>query len=446
MSKSQNTSDESTKDVFIANSIYPDLEGLLGFQAETLESIKDSCLIVVDTNALLLPYGAGKKGILKSIGDVYKKLIKKEQLVIPGQVVREFAKNRAKRLEELFQQISRKSDFSNINRDNYSLLEDIEEYKKIVKLEEEIDSKIKEYRETIKGLKKHIKSWNWNDPVSMLYSEMFKGSVIFDPKFEHEEILKDLDRRHIHKIPPGYKDSGNETQGLGDLLIWHTILKLGQQQKKSVVFISGDEKPDWYHRSENQALYPRYELVDEFRRNSDGHSFHMISLSELLDLFGASSDVVEEIIHQEAQERFIQGSFSKYVPIEAHLSEQVVYNWLMRRYPNADISLTGEMGKYGHGADMIIKDINEGIIGVQVKFLKSRKQSPRKMLLNVLENFYQFTADSGFDKSLLVLLFENYEDAITQNSIAQGILPSPRFPSFEIVVGYITGFGNFKVV
>jgi hypothetical protein len=66
-----------------------------------------------------------------------------------------------------------------------------------------------------------------------------------------------------------------------------------------VVFVSGEEKVDWWHRSEGQTLYPRYELVDEFRRNSDGHSFYIVNFSRLLDIYGASEEVVQEVRQSE---------------------------------------------------------------------------------------------------------------------------------------------------
>ena len=56
--------------------------------------------IVIDTNVLLAPYNIGKKS-LQSISLIYKTLIEKNQLVIPNQVAREFAKHRASKLVNL---------------------------------------------------------------------------------------------------------------------------------------------------------------------------------------------------------------------------------------------------------------------------------------------------------------------------------------------------------
>jgi DNA-binding response OmpR family regulator len=68
-----------------------------------------------------------------------------------------------------------------------------------------------------------------------------------------------------------------------------------------VFFVSGDEKPDWWHRSEGQTLYPRYELVDEFRRHSEGQSFHIIPFSQFLEIYGASQSIVQEVRREEVK-------------------------------------------------------------------------------------------------------------------------------------------------
>jgi hypothetical protein len=118
----------------------------------------------------------------------------------------------------------------------------------------------------------------------------------------------------LHNIPPGYKDSGKEDRGIGDFLIWLTILEAGKTRKKSLLFVSGEEKSDWFHKSEGRTLYPRYELVDEYRRSSEGQSFHMVSFSQFLNMYGASESTVEEVREEETRLRIelsLAGEFVK---------------------------------------------------------------------------------------------------------------------------------------
>ena len=78
-----------------------------------------------------------------------------------------------------------------------------------------------------------------------------------------------------------------------------TILDVARSQKKDVVFVSGDQKPDWCVKVNNTTLYPRYELINEFCLASDGKSFHIVKFSDFLELFGAKAEVIEEIRKEE---------------------------------------------------------------------------------------------------------------------------------------------------
>jgi PIN like domain len=288
-------------DIFIANSIYPEASSIFTTHLRSLEAIKDDCYIILDTNALLVPYTISKDS-LNQIRQTYQNLVERDRLVIPGQVAREFAKNRATRLSELYRELSKKRDeIPSLKKGFYPLLGSLGEYQQVLKLEENINKEIKEYREKIGMVLESIRKWTWNDPVSLLYSELFTKAVINDVALDKDEIKNDLDRRQIHSIPPGYKDAGKQDKGIGDLLIWYSILNIGKTKKQNVIFVSGDGKPDWWHQSNNQPLYPRYELVDEFRRASEGSSFHIITFSDFLNLYGASERAVEEVRQEEVQ-------------------------------------------------------------------------------------------------------------------------------------------------
>jgi uncharacterized protein YutE (UPF0331/DUF86 family) len=290
---------EGEFDIFILNSTYPDAETIFTSHLKSLDELKSECSIVLDTNALLVPYSIGKES-LEQIRKTYKSLVSESRLIIPGQVAREFANNRANKLSELYQQFNRKANVPKLQKGKYPLLESLEEYQETVQLEEQIDQLLRQYKEATQKVLTHIRNWTWDDPVSMLYAELFQ-KVVFDLKIDKEKVATELARRHLHHIPPGYKDAAKEDSGVGDLLIWLTILEIGQIHKRSVFFVSGDEKADWWHRSEGQALYPRYELVDEFRRCSDGQSFHIISFSQFLEIYGASERIVQEVRREEVK-------------------------------------------------------------------------------------------------------------------------------------------------
>lgn len=308
MADSQNKRVDGQYNIFIANDIYPEADKIFSTKIKSLEEIKDSAFIVLDTNVLLVPYNISKESLGK-IEDTYRLLTEQDRLIVPAQVAREFANNRAKKIVETFQQLTRKRNTTrSLQSGKYPLLESLDEYQDAIRLEKEIDDQLKEYRKVVGTVLDHIRDWRWNDPVSLIYENFFNEDSVYEPLINKEELVEDLDRRQTYKIPPGYKDASKDDRGIGDLLIWHTILEIGREFKVDIIFVSGDDKSDWWHKSEERTLYPRYELVDEFRRFSGGKSFHITSFSHFLDLFGASKSIVQEIRDEENQLRSEESS------------------------------------------------------------------------------------------------------------------------------------------
>ncbi|MEL6440103.1 MAG: PIN domain-containing protein [Cyanobacteria bacterium J06621_8] len=286
-------------DMFMANTVFPEAESIFSINNQPLGTIKAQALIVLDTNALLVPYNIGKES-LNQIETTYKQLAQTGRLMVPGQVAREFANNRTKKILDLFQKLNRKrNSIESLKIEKYPLLESFSEYQSALEIESEINKKLKDYRKSIAGILEKIRSWNWDDPVSQLYAELFTDGVVFDPNLDKNKMQEELLRRNLHKLPPGYKDSSKNDSGIGDLVIWFTILEASKSKEKDVIFVSGDQKSDWWHRVENQALYPRYELVDEFRRESNGFSLHIITFANFLNLYGATKDIVKEVRDEE---------------------------------------------------------------------------------------------------------------------------------------------------
>lgn len=304
----QEGQNEQKLDIFVANSTYPDAHAVFTWRPEPLEHIKDDCIVVLDTNPLLVPYETSSKS-LDEIRRTYEMLTEEGRLVIPGQAAREFADNRATKLTELYQQLSdKKSQAKALQMGRYPLLEGIDKYHEVHTLLAKINNTVDDYKKVVGQVMDHIQQWTWNDPVSLMYGELFGEKTVLDPTFDKSEMEKDLVWRQVHKIPPGYKDASKPNRGIGDILIWHTILKLGEERQKSVVFVSGDEKADWWHRGSGTNLYPRYELLDEYRRHAGGQSLYIMRLSVLLDLYGADKAVVQEVAdeEQEAVDRVVR--------------------------------------------------------------------------------------------------------------------------------------------
>lgn len=283
--------------------IFPNPSDTFFFKLEPIEDIKSECIFVLDANVLLQPFTSGMKS-LNGIKNVYKSLSDTDRIFLPAQAVREFLNNRAQKIADMNEALSKKMNQSYQYVGTHPLLGELEEYQALEKQENIVRDAIKVYQDEIKKTLKVIKSWGWNDPVSNMYHDVLGGRVLSDNELDMEEMKKDLKRRNELNIPPGYKDKNKEQNQGGDLLIWHEILKLASDKKKHLIFVSGDEKPDWWHQSGKKPLYPRFELVDEYREKSEGKSFHIISLSELLELSDADEDVVKAVKSSENSAKF----------------------------------------------------------------------------------------------------------------------------------------------
>lgn len=317
-------------DVLAINSVYPDAASVFTSRAITLIEAKDSACVVLDTNALLVPFGIGQQ-TLAQVEATYQQLVRQKRLAVPAQVAREFAKNRVLKLAELHQKLSRKSDqLPRFQQGSYPLLETIPEYKRIRDLEEQLDRLVGDYRSLIAATLNQVRGWEWNDPVTLLYNRIFSADVVIAPQKADQDIKAEHQLRFRGKIPPGYKDANKEDQGIGDFLIWLAILEIGRNRKSSLIFVTGEEKADWWHRVDSQPLYPRFELVDEYRRASEGHSFHIIKFSQFLELFGASSEVVAEVREEETL-RASRGPLTAHSAMrtQAMQAEQAVACWFM---------------------------------------------------------------------------------------------------------------------
>ena len=201
----------------------------------------------------------------------------------------------------------------------FPLLEDIEIVKELPTLKEKIQEAVKEYKNKIAELKSMIKDWRWDDPISKSYSELFGTNIIVEIdgiQEKQEDLVECLKLCHNHGLPPGYKDKQKDDCGIGDLLIWKVILQIGEKQSKDIIFVSNDSKADWWHQGGGQALYPRYELIEEFRNYTKGKNFQIVDLAKLLEIYNVNDEGVLEDLRE--QQRVNNEIFCEDVEILKH--------------------------------------------------------------------------------------------------------------------------------
>lgn len=89
-------------------------------------------------------------------------------------------------------------------------------------------------------------------------------------------------------MPPGYGDSKKANNKFGDLLIWKEIIAYAKSKKLDIIFVTHDQKDDWWNDVSGKTIGPRVELRKEFYEET-GKMFHMYTMSSFLSFFTESN-------------------------------------------------------------------------------------------------------------------------------------------------------------
>jgi len=287
---------EDNKDHFLYRRKYPDVKSAFGLNSKSKEDILNKAFFVLDANSLLTPYLAGKDE-LESIRKIYAKLIEEERLYLPEHAIREYVANRPSKISDLYTQIDNKiSLLPSIKPLHYPILESLKTFQELNKKIENLKNSIKEYKDHLELLKADICDWRWNDPVNKIYSELFVEKMNISSKLDEKDLLALYDQRLKDDIPPGNKDQNKPTNAIGDFLIWQSILELGANKKVDIVFVTNDEKNDWMLKGNKKSITTKYELVDEYHRETKGNNFLCINFSDFLASQGLSLEFDSELI------------------------------------------------------------------------------------------------------------------------------------------------------
>jgi len=293
MSPENSKIEEQAVDPFIYSEVFKAPEKAFLRQHKGFVAVQPSCTYVIDTNALLVPFGVSTRS-LDEIKTIYDRLVRAARIFIPKQCAREFLKNRPIKVREIHEQINTAlSTLPAVREIPQWSLESLPEYTACIGQTKILKEQIKAYKKSLEDLRAAVHKWNFNDPISTLYSNVFAEDNFCDHSKTSKELLEDCALRFAHSLPPGYKDKGKKDSGVGDVAIWQTILDLGRRTKKDLVFVTNDEKADWVVRAADQAICARYELVEEYFREA-GAEFFIISFSKFLDVEGASEPTVSQ--------------------------------------------------------------------------------------------------------------------------------------------------------
>lgn len=248
------------------------------YSSEEKNNLWNTATFVFDTNVFLNLYRYSNKTRNQLI-ESFEWL--KARIWMPYQVASEFCKDRYSVIDEANRR------FDNIGAEADKL---VDCWRKELRL----DGNDPDVEELTKYLKEWVikkKDSNYlifdaaNDVVFNRLLDLFEGKT--GKPFSSEEKLsieQEGEKRYADKMPPGYKDNKKLENKYGDLLVWKEMLGYAKKQGVDIIFVTHDQKEDWWNVSNGKTIGPRIELRKEFYEET-GHMFHMYTMSSFLSFF-----------------------------------------------------------------------------------------------------------------------------------------------------------------
>lgn len=284
-------SDED-KSAFAYIDRYPEAKVFFTSVSEELADYFEKSLIVLDSSVLILPFDAESTS-LNEIGEIYASLKEKDRLFIPAHAIREYMVLREDKVRDLHQRLI-KLESQEYVKSTFPILSDDLQYENFIDLQNSLQNFYSKIKQLIGKLEKKVGDWRWNDPVTQLYSKIFDENIIFDPQIERSILEDDFNRRLNLKISPSYKYEGEGYNAAGDLIIWHTILRLAEEKKRSIVFVTSDTGNKWWAQNDD-STHPSFEILQEFKQYSENNPIFFMKFPELLTMMGVQPSVIRDI-------------------------------------------------------------------------------------------------------------------------------------------------------
>jgi hypothetical protein len=243
---------------------------------EDYKRMWDEGIFILDTNVLLHIYEYSDE-LLERLFEVVERL--EDRIWIPHQVAMEFHR---RRIEVIGKRHAEYRKVRDALRKAKSALDGPHQYlhfdaSTLSPLVEEALRGFEELRATL------VPEVGVTDIAKDRLTALLDGKV--GTAYAREEQSKKHEQaktRYKEEIPPGYKDASNTANPQGDAILWFQMLDHARDKQKPIVFVTDDEKADWWLKYDNDRLLgPRPELVAEMAEQ--GVTFHMYTATKFLN-------------------------------------------------------------------------------------------------------------------------------------------------------------------
>ncbi|HEY5993221.1 MAG TPA: PIN domain-containing protein [Gallionellaceae bacterium] len=297
-----------------------------------------NCIFAVDANVLLNLYRYSpetRSELERALASI------KERLFVPHQAAKEFLTNRisvtAEQAKEYTNVINTIDDLRNTlsNRKRHPFLSE-EVLPKFTADADQLVAQLKSQQETLLDRPN-------NDEI-LVFVESVSKDRIGNPfnDAELKELAKEGEARYQNGVPPGYKDGKKEAGGdvyrkFGDLIIWKQLIAQAKTTMKPVIFITDDQKDDWWLRHSGKTLGPRTELREEFI-SLVKQDFWMYTVDRFLE---ENARIENTTVNQDAISEIINVSHD--AQVERAASDEAVALERSRIPPDNELELLGSL-------------------------------------------------------------------------------------------------------
>jgi hypothetical protein len=300
--------------------------------AEELAEIWKTCTFSFDANILLHIYSYTPE-TRKSFFEILNGL--KERIWIPHQVAYEYQRNR---LYVISDQVKAYEDIEEILTKKFLELKNelLKSYKRhpFINTQQiigDFENSIEEVKSKIKFARSHHPNYLESDELREALSNLLEGKVGQPyPEEDLENIYQKAEKRFSYKKPPGYKDAKKPIpKNYGDVILWFQLIDYAKSQQKPLIFVTDDNKEDWWLKYEGETLEPRPDLIQEIlsevgREEFQFYMYHSDQFMDYAEKF-LGLPVQPEAV-KEAREIMLQNSADKRIVVESNYLRSVGYD------------------------------------------------------------------------------------------------------------------------
>jgi len=293
------------------------------------------CIFVFDSSVLLSLYRYPQK-TTKKLFVIIEKL--KDRIWMPHQVALEYQRNR---LDVISEQKMAYDQMTNLLSATYSKLEKEFEQKyfkhpfiNCKTLLKKISSYHKKLEKDLEKLAIKHPDWIKDDYIRDQLDKVF-ADKLGDPYSEEkiQELYKEGKSRYDKEIPPGYEDKKkdlsdkSETRKYGDLIIWYQMIDKANEIKKPIIFITDDQKEDWWWEVGGSHVGARFELIKEMKEKG-GVDFYMYQSDQFIKYASehlsmkVDQQIIEEI--KKVREGFLKDKLESIEDSSVDLSASLI--------------------------------------------------------------------------------------------------------------------------